>query len=314
VPNAPGGGFDAEARLLEPFLEARLGAEIAVDNVPGAGGIVGASAIASATPDGLTIGLLGAPGLMASALTGESEAPNPASDFSVLGRLSRSWHVWAVAAHAPASGVDEFVATSRGRPILFAITEVGSASFVTITVSAALAAARVETVPGFSGTRSAALAVVRGDVDCVSFNFDTILDLVEAGDLRPVLQLSDAPVSDHPALAGVPLLGGAEGLAARRARALGTDDASARETASALAEFVSAGRVVVAPRGIRQDVLRCLETSLADALADPALHAAARHTLDVAGSAEAGDGLRAAAERSHLLLPFIRDAIARVRA
>src|SRR5262245_49981844 len=64
VPNAPGGGYDAEARLIEPFFEQQIGAEIAIENEAGAGGIVGARAIAMAPPDGLTIGSIGAPGLL----------------------------------------------------------------------------------------------------------------------------------------------------------------------------------------------------------------------------------------------------------
>ena len=42
VPFSPGGGYDTSSRILEPFLETRLGAEIVVSNVTGAGGIIGA--------------------------------------------------------------------------------------------------------------------------------------------------------------------------------------------------------------------------------------------------------------------------------
>ena len=35
VPNAPGGGYDAESRLIEPFLERQIGAEIVVENRTG---------------------------------------------------------------------------------------------------------------------------------------------------------------------------------------------------------------------------------------------------------------------------------------
>ena len=46
VPNAPGGGYDTETRLLEPFLERRIAVDIVIDNQPGAGGMIGARAIA----------------------------------------------------------------------------------------------------------------------------------------------------------------------------------------------------------------------------------------------------------------------------
>ena len=46
VPNAAGGGYDTESRLLQPLLSRRLGADIVIDNQAGAGGLVGARAIA----------------------------------------------------------------------------------------------------------------------------------------------------------------------------------------------------------------------------------------------------------------------------
>jgi tripartite-type tricarboxylate transporter receptor subunit TctC len=55
VPFAPGGGMDAMARAIAPFLAARLpGARVIVSNKPGAGGQVGTEAVANAAPDGFT--------------------------------------------------------------------------------------------------------------------------------------------------------------------------------------------------------------------------------------------------------------------
>src|SRR4051794_3105839 len=58
VPYSPGGGFDVESRLLAPHLSQVLGADVAVQNVSGAGGLVGAKAIRDAAPDGRTIGVI----------------------------------------------------------------------------------------------------------------------------------------------------------------------------------------------------------------------------------------------------------------
>jgi hypothetical protein len=313
VPNAPGGGFDSEARLIEPFLARRLGAQVLVDNVPGAAGIVGARTVKTAVPDGLTIGSLGVPGLLAAALTGETDAPDPSRDFAVLGRVSRSWHVWAVGASSPIRTLDELIARAETKPITFAISEVSSASFVSITISGALLGAPVEVVPGFGGTREASLAAVRGDVDCVCFNFDTIVDLIDANELRPILQVSATAVAEHSSLDAAALLGGVEGQAARYARSRGEEPAQAREMADILTEFMSAGRVIVAPRGLEASVQECLQSRLFEALSDPRLADAARSSLDVASADVATASVRAAADRSVALVPIIRSAIRKVR-
>ena len=62
VPFAPGGGMDAMARAIAPFLAARLpGARVVVSNKPGAGGQVGTEAVANAAPDGFTLGACATP-------------------------------------------------------------------------------------------------------------------------------------------------------------------------------------------------------------------------------------------------------------
>ena len=55
VPFPPGGGADILARTIVPYLEKALGAQIVVENKPGAGGNVGAEYVARAAPDGYTL-------------------------------------------------------------------------------------------------------------------------------------------------------------------------------------------------------------------------------------------------------------------
>ena len=57
VPFPPGGLIDNMARLVAPKLGQELGQAIVIDNKPGAGGNIGADAVAKAT-DGHTIGLM----------------------------------------------------------------------------------------------------------------------------------------------------------------------------------------------------------------------------------------------------------------
>src|SRR5207248_6059507 len=55
VPYAAGGSVDAVARIIAPGLGQRLGHNVVIENVAGAGGIVGTQRAARAAPDGYTL-------------------------------------------------------------------------------------------------------------------------------------------------------------------------------------------------------------------------------------------------------------------
>lgn len=314
VPNAAGGGYDTESRLLQPLLARRLGADIVIDNQAGAGGVIGARAIAGARPDGATLGILGVPGLLVASLMGETQAPDPATAFTVLGRIARSWHVWGTGASSPLSTIDAVVAASARRPLICGINEVGSANFVSITATAALLGIDVEFVGGFAGTRSACLAAMRGDVDLVCFNFETIGDLFKAGDLRPLLQVSVERIAKDRVLDDVPVLGGADGYAATHARSRGRDAGAMREAADGLAQVMGGGRILVAPAGLPDAIGRCLADAVGDVLASAELRASTTRVLDTAPAEAARADVLLAARMAPRLLPAVRAALARMRA
>ena len=313
VPNAPGGGYDTESRLLQPFLEATLGAEILIVNHAGAGGRLGARAIADAPPDGLTIGIAGMPGLLIASMLGEPGALDPARAFTMLGRVSRSSHVWAASADSPLRSVDDVVRAAAQRPLIFAINEVGSANVVSITVAATLLGVQATLVPGFEGMRAATLAAVRGDVDLVSFNFETIRPLIEGGELRPLLQISSKPITSDPTLGSVPVIGGLDGVAAQRARWSGADAQQAVRVATALDRVVGSGRVVVAPRGLSRVLTVCFSRAIQGALTSEVLRTRAGRSFDPADAARAQADADAAAEDALLLRPILERALARLR-
>jgi tripartite-type tricarboxylate transporter receptor subunit TctC len=313
VPNAPGGGYDTESRLLKPLLEAALGVAIHIDNVAGAGGLIGARAIAGAPADGRTLGIVGVPGLLVASLLGASDAPDPGRAFTVLGRISRSWHVWATGRRSGLQGIADLAALSRRRAVVCGINEVGSANFVSVAGTAALLGIPVEFVSGFAGNRSVSLAALRGDVDVVCFNYETIRDLIEGGDLRPLLQVARAPIAADAALADVPTLGGATGWAVQAARARGEDQAQARRRADGLAQLVGAGRIVVAPAILPAPLADCLRGVAASVLTGDALRRSTRRLLDPAPADAASADVRAAVDVARPLVPVIDAALARIR-
>jgi tripartite-type tricarboxylate transporter receptor subunit TctC len=316
VPFPPGGGYDLYSRLLEPSFEEKLGAELALENLPGAGGIIAANTLAQSSPDGRTLGLINAPGLLVASLTGKTNAPNPARDFTILGRIVRNLHVCVTAGDSPLRTMDDILAESRKRPILVGISEAGSTNFVNLAVTADLLGINTEFIAGFGGSRETSLAVVRGDIDMAGFTFESILDRIEAQDLRPVLQISAERISPHASLEGVPLLGGDKGLAARRAAELGRDARKRQDEALALSGLTGMGLLVAAPPRMDESLFQCLDRKLHEALTDPAFQAAAagaNRSLDVGRAFEAQADIEAAAKQAEMFVPIIRETINKIR-
>src|SRR5918999_3159693 len=81
VPFPPGAASDFLARVLGQKLGDSWGQQIVVDNRPGAGGLIGGTMVAKASPDGYTIALIGQPHLTAYLL---SKTPpwDPLKDFT----------------------------------------------------------------------------------------------------------------------------------------------------------------------------------------------------------------------------------------
>lgn len=124
----PGGGADAMARLIAPKLGEALGQNVIVENKPGAGGQIGASAVAKAVPDGHTL-----------MLDASSFAVNPslypklpydtAKAFRTIGVIALFPNVVLVNAQFPAKNVGELIAAARARKdsVSFASSGNGSA-------------------------------------------------------------------------------------------------------------------------------------------------------------------------------------------
>ena len=316
VPSSPGGGMDTYSRLITPLYARTLGAEIVVENHPGAGGVSGATAIRESRPDGATLGLVNGPGLMVAALTGEMSAPNPATEFTVLARVASSRHVWATGASSGLRTLSDVFTEAKMRPIVFGVREVGGTAFVDIAVTTSLLGLDRKIVAGFRGNPDTTLAAVRGDIDLVAYTFESIRNQIVSEDLRPVLQVSDVPISSDPLLDEVPLLGSEQGVAASRAATLGRDVGEAVRDAGALSALIGAGRLVVAPLGLDSQVQRCMEEALDTSLSSDIFRAAAANahrSLNLARSDQALAELQAAGARADRFLPIVREAIREVR-
>lgn len=86
VPNSAGGTNDTFARLLAQGMSKELGQTVIVENRPGANGVIAASFVAKAKPDGTTL-LLGGTGPISLNILLRPHLPYSFSDFSSVAML-----------------------------------------------------------------------------------------------------------------------------------------------------------------------------------------------------------------------------------
>ena len=185
VPFAPGASNDATARLFGRFLEARWGQPVVVENRTGAGGNIGAEAVARSAPDAHTL-LVAPTGMMTvnpslySGLTFSIE--NDLAPVALLGSLP---NVMIVPADAPWRDVAGFVAGIRaaGRPFTFASPGAGSLVHLCGELFSREAGIPGTHVP-YRGSAPALVDLTAGRVDVMFENQPGALPLIRDGRLR----------------------------------------------------------------------------------------------------------------------------------
>ncbi|WP_439595393.1 Bug family tripartite tricarboxylate transporter substrate binding protein [Falsiroseomonas sp.] len=204
VPFAAGGNADTIARLLQPLLQERLGQPVVVENRPGAGGSVGATAVARAQPDGYTL-LIGSNGPLSVNPVVQARLPyDAAKDFAPVAMAMQVPHCLVVQANAPYRSVADVVTASRARPDALGVGTAGVASATHLSLEAFIAAsgARLLHVP-YRGGGAAVPDFIAGNIPLLFTEFSTALPLHRAGQGRIVAVASAARL---PALPDVPTM------------------------------------------------------------------------------------------------------------
>jgi len=115
VPYPPGGMIDLVARLIQPALQKEIGQPVVIENRSGAGGNVGAEAVARAPADGYTL-LLANPSLGNSAHMYAKLNYRPLQDLAYVGLYGKVPNVWLVHPAFPAQSVRDAVTVLRAAP------------------------------------------------------------------------------------------------------------------------------------------------------------------------------------------------------
>jgi tripartite-type tricarboxylate transporter receptor subunit TctC len=184
VPAPPGGPTDIPARLLAQILP-KLGQPVVVENRPGAGGAIGARAVATAAPDGYTL-LLGNTSVLAVIPTVSASAGyDPAKNFAPVGKISESYQILVVHPSSPWKSLKEFVADAKANPGKFNLAHTGAGGLPHLTAELFRSSTGVDFVGvPYKGGADALTAVLGRQVDCTFEAIAILLPQIRDGKLR----------------------------------------------------------------------------------------------------------------------------------
>ena len=175
VPYAAGGPVDVTARALAERVKDSLG-PIIIDNRPGAGGNIGADAVAKAAPDGLTIGIAATATHAVNPWLFARMPYNAASDFAPITQMVRVPNVLVMNAETAQrlkiNTLSDLIAYAKANPakLNYGSGGNGSAGHLAGEMFKKQAGIFALHIP-YNGGNPAQLALLSGQVD---FNFDNL--------------------------------------------------------------------------------------------------------------------------------------------
>jgi tripartite-type tricarboxylate transporter receptor subunit TctC len=128
VPVAAGGGLDIVVRALVPILSERWKQPVVVDNRPGAGGGVGAQAVANAKPDGLTLLAAQDQVMVANRFLYKSLPYDPDKSFLPVAMMVQANQLFLATADVPARDLKELVTLVKAQKGKFSYGSYGAGS------------------------------------------------------------------------------------------------------------------------------------------------------------------------------------------
>jgi len=204
VPLAAASAVDNAARIVAQKMSANMGQQIVIENIPGAAGLIGTKNVASAAPDGYTIG-----GFNDSIITMlPNMHANPGwdilKDFEPVSLVATvEWGLVANNESGIKSAAD-LIARAKAKPgeINYGSGGNGSPQHVAMALFASQAGITMTHVP-YKGATQAALGVAGGDVPVGLQGLATVASLARGGKLKLIGVGTPAP---NPAFPDVPTI------------------------------------------------------------------------------------------------------------
>ncbi len=246
VPFAPGGIADITARTVAEAMGRTLGQTIVIDNRPSAGSVVGATAVAKATPDGYTLLLMSnanavSPGLF-------KKLPfDIVKDFAPITTLGFFDLGVFVAGNSPFVALKDVIAHAKANPgkLTIGSIAVGSTQHLSAELFKTKAGIDALIVP-YKGTPAVLTALRAGEIDVAFEIVGPMLPQVNAKAVRALAVTSETRYAGLPEVPTVSE-GGIKGYA------------------------VASWNALAAPAGTPPAVIDRLNRAAADAVAQPAV-------------------------------------------
>jgi len=194
----PGGGLDIAARVIADRLTKMWGQPFVVENRPGAGGNLGAEAVAQAEPDGYTLLAAQPAPLTTNVVMYKKLSFDPAA-FEPLAIMTSIPNTLAVRLDLPAASTAELIAHAKANPgkLNFGSQGMGTTPHLTGELFARLTGTQLTHVP-YRGTAQAVNDLVAGNVDMLFFQLDSVREQYRAHKIKMLAVTTAARIASVP--------------------------------------------------------------------------------------------------------------------
>jgi len=185
VPYTPGGTIDVVARMIGPRLTAAWGQPVVIDNRPGAGGNIGADAVAKAPPDGYTLFLATNAPLTINVAAYQNIRYDPLRDFVPITVAGENPIMLVAHPSLPASSVRDLIALAKAKPgdLAAGTSGLGTTAHLSLAQFNKLGGVDVRHIPYRGGVPSLTAAVA-GEVPLAFSDNVPAMPLIRDGRLK----------------------------------------------------------------------------------------------------------------------------------
>jgi tripartite-type tricarboxylate transporter receptor subunit TctC len=207
VPTPAGGPVDVMARVLANALPAALGQNVFIENKPGAGNTIGSRQAAAADPDGYTLMVSAASGLIMSPMIVKS-AGYDASSFAPVALVAETPQVLVINPELPFKSVADLVAFAKANPgkLNYSTGGIGTLPHLNAELFKSVSGTNILHVP-YKGGGPSLMAVVAGEVQMTFDTVSTSLQLINDGKLRALALVGPKRAPELPDVPAMPEVG-----------------------------------------------------------------------------------------------------------